>query len=618
MKNLLLPLLALACLISSLYAADSGSIPPPPKISGEIVAHQKEKIPAPGLNAEEHARQILARGLNAENLESEDCAIYVKNKLTAKEIAELAAKGVIIHETYVPPVPGQHPMGFYLCTVQYSSLGTVAADPRFVRLESTEFLSEPQNDLGATMTMVDMVHAGQGVPARNGQGIKIAIADSGLDITHPDLPVPVEAFDVTDGSGVGSWGKNVANKVSAHGTHVAGTVLGRGTLSGGKYKGMAPAASLYFYKIGNDTTAGSSETDEIEAMQRAAAVGADIFTMSYGGMETYLDGSTPRCQALDATVAAGVTCFVSAGNERQNDDHFSANVPAATTSGALTVTLYYDYVPNKAKIDFRVNWRDGLAGDSNINVICTNLESGESLTEAFYGWSSRGTESKRFSLATNQPSWETKTYTFKIQNTAPTGTTPRVHLYETTGFSYFDKPDLNYIITAPAYADNAIAVGAWTQRKSWPNYEGDYYQYSSYTTGTLAPFSSLGPRIDGRRKPDIVAPGAATISLRDSVPGLADSEPLIIDNDGVYLNVSGPANYYIMSGTSMATPHAAGLAALLLQAKPWLTPVQVRDALRNSASKWNAPNNTVGWGLVNARTAITGRGAPVASWNEYD
>ncbi len=287
--------------------------------------HREEKKRLAGVRGESHARILLKKGLNPNNLNAEDCALYVSLPLTSREIAVLRQQGIDIHETYVPPVAGKHPNGFYLATVQYASLDRVEADARILKLETTENLSEPQNDLAAIQTNVDAVQNGWGVTARTGAGVKIAIADSGLDLTHPDIPTPAEAYDMTDGTGPATWGTDVANKVSAHGTHVTGIAVGNGSLSGGQYRGVAPDAILYFYKIGNDSNAGASETDEIEAINRAVTAGCRIFSMSYGGYHNYMDGSSALCQAIDAAVAAGMTCFISAGNEAARKIHYPKN-----------------------------------------------------------------------------------------------------------------------------------------------------------------------------------------------------------------------------------------------------------------------------------------------------
>jgi len=120
-----------------------------------------------------------------------------------------------------------------------------------------------------------------------------------------------------------------------------------------------------------------------------------------------------------------------------------------------------------------------------------------------------------------------------------------------------------YVI-APADGFNVISVGA------------------VFNTGDLIGFSSRGPTYDGRIKPDVMAQGW---SVRSVQPGTL-------------------ADYGGASGTSLASPLVAGVAALVLQAHPYLTPTQVRDALRNTASRATSPNNDFGWGIVDAYEAI--------------
>jgi len=550
---------------------------------------------------------LVSQGLSTGHLDAEDCALYATNRLSQAEIDQLAAKGIVVTpELWIPPIAGKHPLGYHLASVPYGSLDFVRDDARFVRLESTEFQNQPMNDLAGIMINSDDVHNGTGVPSCTGAGVKIAVADSGVDLTHADIPTPVEAYDMTTGTSPATWSTVVRNTVSAHGTHVTGTVLGRGTLSGGKYQGSAPGASLYFYKIGDSTTGSASDTDMIEAINRAVTVGANILTISYGGFSTYMDGSESVEQAIDAAVATGVVVFVAAGNEGSSSRHSSVSVAPGTTSADFSYLIDNSASGSSYTTSeyIEVVWRDGNAGDFNLSLACSTLGTGESLSLSWSGSSSRGTESRQYKLTPKIAASSSKTYSFTLQNTAGTGSTPLVHCYQLMGKGTFTSPDPAYTVGHPAIADGAIAVGAWTQRKSWTDYQNNGWQYSSLTVGTLAPFSSLGPRVDGLRKPDIVAPGAATISARDSVSGLAATAALIIDNDGANLNGSGPANYYVMAGTSMACPMAAGAAALLLQNNPAWTPAQVKTALTATASMAATPNNSVGYGLINALAAV--------------
>lgn len=114
------------------------------------------------------------------------------------------------------------------------------------------------------------------------------------------------------------------------------------------------------------------------------------------------------------------------------------------------------------------------------------------------------------------------------------------------------------------------------------------------TDPIITSYSSKGPTADGRIKPDIVAPGGG-----------------ILKGDGIYAPAAGTLDYYVEKrGTSMASPHVAGIAALLLQANPSLTPMQIKQILTDTAIKCeytnakSRPNNEEGYGLVQADAAV--------------
>ena len=127
-------------------------------------------------------------------------------------------------------------------------------------------------------------------------------------------------------------------------------------------------------------------------------------------------------------------------------------------------------------------------------------------------------------------------------------------------------------ILAPADADSALAVGA------------------VYLDGTITYFSSPGPTADGRIKPDVCALGyqVPVVSISDDVSAVA------------------------VSGTSLATPLVAGVAALMLQRAPGLTAMQAIEALRATASRAAAPDVDYGWGVVDALTAVHWYGPRIA------
>ena len=114
---------------------------------------------------------------------------------------------------------------------------------------------------------------------------------------------------------------------------------------------------------------------------------------------------------------------------------------------------------------------------------------------------------------------------------------------------------------------------------------------SSRDSTKVMPFSSRGPTSDNRPKPDIVAPGEQIMSAKPD------------------------SGYIRQSGTSMASPHIAGIAALILERYPKLQPMQVKRILMQSAKKLDSSEfdeNAEGAGLVDAVKALQIAGQPIA------
>jgi subtilisin family serine protease len=456
----------------------------------------------------------------------------------------------------------------------------------------------------------------------DGTGVRVAVLDSGLDLAHADFPVPFDAYDMTDGDGPpddpdtqAPWDEDIASAISGHGTHVAGTVLGRGTYSGGLYKGMAPGAELCFYKIGGDVTSSAMEIDMVEGVERAASQGCRVLNMSYGGLAGYLDGSEAVEQAIDAAFAQGMLSCISAGNSQGTTRVHDETVAPGEASPAftLTVTNQSGSQAYSGFIFFQVIWRDGAPDDLNASLELANLGEGETFG-GFGGESSpRGTEAALYLLAPNVPPGEAKVYSFSLANAAAEGDPVRVFVGaepEDGAAIRFSNPTGDTLVGSPAVADEAIAVAATVHRTSWINYQGSTFG-TSQPLGQLATFSSHGPRVDGALKPDVAAPGSMTISALNSLtpPGASGR----ISDDGS-VDGEGPVHYTTSQGTSMASPACAGVAALLFQANPSASPGQVREALLSTAALGDAPDSMAGHGLIDAPAAVLAiQSAPPAS-----
>ena len=124
---------------------------------------------------------------------------------------------------------------------------------------------------------------------------------------------------------------------------------------------------------------------------------------------------------------------------------------------------------------------------------------------------------------------------------------------------------------APSDGDSVMAIGSVT------------------SSGNRSNFSSVGPTVDGRIKPDLMAMGSSNY---------------------VACNSSNTCYSSFGSGTSWSCPMVAGAAALILQADPSLTPMQLAAVLKNTASQSNSPDNLYGWGIINtyaaAQSIVTG------------
>ncbi|WP_371408725.1 S8 family serine peptidase [Micromonospora zamorensis] len=159
---------------------------------------------------------------------------------------------------------------------------------------------------------------------RDGSGVTVAVLDTGVDATHPDLAGRIaEARDFSDSGS--------ARDGHGHGTHVAATIAGTGNASAGLRKGVAPGARLLVGKVLDDGGSGY-DSSIIAGMEWAAHSGAKVVSMSLGGDPT--DGTDPMSQAVnDLTAETGALFVVAAGNAGEAR---TVGSPGAAAS-ALTV-----------------------------------------------------------------------------------------------------------------------------------------------------------------------------------------------------------------------------------------------------------------------------------------
>ncbi|PIM66813.1 1,4-dihydropyridine esterase [Streptomyces sp. JV178] len=159
----------------------------------------------------------------------------------------------------------------------------------------------------------------------DGEGVKVAVLDTGVDTTHPDLASAVKAsknFTATGGT----------DDMAGHGTHVAATLAGSGARSGGRYKGVAPGAGILNAKVLDDSGEGS-DSSVIAGLEWAAGQGAKVANLSLGQAD--IPGEDPVEAAVNAlSKSTGMLTVAAAGNE--GPDAGTVDSPGAAES-ALTV-----------------------------------------------------------------------------------------------------------------------------------------------------------------------------------------------------------------------------------------------------------------------------------------
>ncbi|MCS0606253.1 S8 family serine peptidase [Streptomyces sp. LP11] len=159
-----------------------------------------------------------------------------------------------------------------------------------------------------------------------GKGVKVAVLDTGVDTSHPDLKTQVlESKNFT--------GAADARDHFGHGTHVASIVAGTGAKSGGKYKGVAPDAKILNGKVLDDSGSGD-DSGILAGMEWAAAQGASVVNLSLGGPDS------PGVDPLEAEVnklsaEKGILFAIAAGNDGPQSIGSPGSADAALTVGAV-------------------------------------------------------------------------------------------------------------------------------------------------------------------------------------------------------------------------------------------------------------------------------------------
>ncbi len=427
-----------------------------------------------------------------------------------------------------------------------------------------------------------------------GKGVKIGIIDTGIDIDHPAFGgsgVPgsatfptskvVAGYDFVGDEYNGSSSSDKYNPVPkpdplpkdcmGHGTSVASIAAGNDAAK--KFKGVAPDAKLGAYKIAG--CEGGFDSDVLlAAMERATKDGMDVVNMSLG-LPFASWPNYPVATAADAMADSGIVLTSAAGNEGESGV-FSTNTPSvarkaisvgSVDSGEISSNTFrgpdgklvpYDSVagspwpPTAGKVEL-ATYPDGKK-TGGVDLPGTPFK-GKAVLVSLGG---NAAADQKFAAAEKDGAAAVVFYDesdsiaplFKIAEGKPGPKLPVIQI------KYAEAKKLETTIAAgPASIE-------WTDEE---------FAIRREDGGLVAFSSSFGPAADLTVKPDVLAPGE---SVYAAIP----------------TKKQGDNAYRFRYGTSMASPHAAGAAALLLQSNTALNPGDVRTVLQNTAKPLDLRN----------------------------
>ena len=548
-----------------------------------------------------------------------------------------------------------------IVTVPLENVGALSEQPEVLRVEAND-KARPTLDLVPSVTNLLPVYEQTAQhPAFTGQGVVVGVMDIGFDLTHPTFynepslsNYRIKAFwdqlapnADCDRFPVGSeWTttEDILQRQCAtdgreqnHGTHTTGIAAGSGYNS--SYRGMAWESDICL--VANAVTADTAFIDVSDYYLYTTATDALGFKYLFDYADSqqkpcvvsFSEGYTPYMDDddrlfslfLSRLVGPGHILVSSAGNESQGLTYFpkpfgvehagsfirdfnpTANYKMLSDGNPVVRLIAYEE-RNVVEQELRLpmdseNWKndqliDTLFFDSDTCAVYISRYP-TSLVEGKTGY--------LITLRGNRPFSEMEHIALVVE-----GANCEAEFFGSSTHSFgnydtdkqWNAAEKSHNILAPGCLEPAITVGSTSHRLTYTNVNGTVVKDTKDPeAGLLSWFSSIGPAMDGRTKPDVTAPGNYVISSQSSF--YLETYPDATTYDVEHFDFGGRTYVWAaQSGTSMSTPVVAGIIALWLQANPTLSPDDIRDVLqrtcRHPEEQLAYPNNRYGYGEVDA------------------
>ena len=548
-----------------------------------------------------------------------------------------------------------------IVTMPLDNVDSLSKHPEVLRVEANDKAHTTMDTVPGITNLLPLYEQTSAHLPYTGRGVVMGLMDVGFDLTHPTFynnatlsEYRIKAFwdqlapiGDTNHLPVGSeWttGEDILSRrcstdghEQSHGTHTTGIAAGSGFDS--PYRGVAWESDIclvanadiedtalidkndyYLYTTATDALGFKYLFDYADSQHKPCVVS---FSEGY---RPYMDDDDRLFNLfLSRLVGPGHILVASAGNENQSLTYFRKPLGVEHTGSFTRVfhpTVSYrllsdgnpvvrliayqekDVVDKELRLPMdSENWQDDLL----IDTLFINEDTCAVSIDRYQTPFIKGKTVYQIQLTANRSLNRLEHIAMVIEGT---DCEAEVFGSSTNSFGNYDTDvrwnaaEKSHNILAPGCFDAIITVGSTSHRQSYTNVNGHVISDTlDPEAGHVSWFSSVGPTMDGRTKPDVTAPGKNVISSLSSL--YLEAHPNETSNHVQHFDLDGRTYVWgALTGTSMSTPVVAGIIALWLQANPTLTPDDIRGILQRTCQHPEAqlsyPNNLYGHGEIDA------------------
>lgn len=556
-----------------------------------------------------------------------------------------------------------------IAAIPLSKLGALSCGRQVKRIETGRRCSI-QMDTTRLVVNAEKVYTGEGLSqSYTGCGVVVGVQDIGFDLTHPNFysadmsKYRIKAlWDQLSRDTIGSTlyvGRDyvgreallelkhpIDGETQTHGTHTAGIAAGSG--AEGKrdvspYRGMACDADLVLVDNAADNASLIDPRDYYKFTYATDALGFKyifdyaermhqpcVINFSEGSSQDFHGYDQLYYELLAKLIGPGRIIVSSAGNDGARNSYIHKSI-GKERAGAFIMgneKRFSCTAKSKQTFTFRVSVYDNVASPQIVDISTVNVCNAQDslLTDSLLV----GGKKYKWRVLAYPNSYDARetAYDFQISSPSKLGDSPQVslqvmgrdadiELYRMSGYMFphaldpvLDAGDCRYTIFSPSSSPDVICVGSTSYRTQFVNYLGEKKVYDSGQKGIRSSFSAMGPTLDGRIKPDVMAPGQNIVSSYSTFfinnPKNVNAS---VKSDVRHFEYNGRIYAWnANAGTSMSAPVVTGAIALWLQADPTLTPADCLEIFAKTCTHYDTslsyPNNLYGYGQIDVAAGL--------------